>query len=130
MVVMEKIDDNPFKDILNQLLATIQDVVFRQDFKFDSDYDEQFANIYEHYKDDSKIMDTLVKLLNTGNEILEKNEAQSVSLREAGNDFFKQEKYGEAMECYNRSILMAPCPHSLDQDSNHLDFALGLVNRF
>ena len=127
---MEECDDNPFNNILNQLMVVIKDVVFHQDISSDSEYDEQFASVYKHYKDDSKIMDALVKLLDTGDEKLEKNVKQSVALRESGNDFFKQEKYGEALECYNKSILMAPCPQSLDQDSDHLDFALGLTNRF
>ena len=123
-------DDNPLKEILYQLMLVIENVVFHQDLKSDSEYDEQFANVYEHYKDDSGILDTLVKLLNPRDEALEKNGSQSVALREEGNDFFRQEKYGEALECYNRSILMAPCPHAFDHDSGHLDFALGLINRF
>ena len=53
-----------------------------------------------------------------------------MTFREAGNKFFKEERFAEALTCYNRSILSAPCPENLEEEAGeYKDLALGLVNR-
>ena len=60
----------------------------------------------------------------------EKDSQKAVTFREAGNKFFKEERFAEALTCYNKSILSAPCPENLEEEAGeYKDLALGLVNR-
>ena len=89
------------------------------------------VNAYENLKDKDKVKKKVNELLESFvTSSLDKNVEKSVLFRDAGNKYFKENKYQQALDCYNKSIFLAPCPRNLEQNNEEfLEFSMGLTNR-
>lgn len=113
--------------IVNSIETALDGVQFHQD-----DFDGQFKDAFKHVqKNQTNILETEIgNIFESENcEKLEKNRDKSVELREKGNKYFQSDKYLEALECYNNSVILAPCPENLDKDCKYEDLAISLTNR-
>ena len=126
---------NPFSELLEDIGESVAHFEFNQSSEHDIDYDAQFERAYDQFKDhEDKVYSKLTALLEADHsnekEEEQKDSQKSATTREAGNKYFKNEQFGEALTCYNKSILYAPCPENLEEETGeYKDLALGLVNR-
>ena len=123
---------NPFSEVIEDIVESVAHFEFNQSSEEGVDYDNQFERAYDKFKDhEDKLYRKLNSLLEADNSNEnEKDSQKAVTFREAGNKFFKEEKFAEAMTCYNKSILFAPCPENMEEEAGEFkDLALGLVNR-
>ena len=123
---------NPFSEVLEDIVESVAHFEFNQSSEDDVDYDNQFERAYDQFKDhEDKVYMKLNALLETDNSNEnEKDSQKAVTFREAGNKYFKEEKFAEALTCYDKSILFAPCPKNMEEEAGEFkDLALGLVNR-
>ena len=123
---------NPFIEVLEDILESVMHFEFKQSSEDDIDYDNQFERAYDQFKDqENKVHRKLTSLLEADNsKENEKDSQKAVTFREAGNKFFKEERFAESLTCYNKSILSSPCPENLEEEAGeYKDLALGLVNR-
>ena len=122
-----------FSDLIAEIVDTLADVEFDQSGGDDRDYDGQFAKAYECFRrtaGDGFVEKLAVLFGANDSEGDKKSVEQSVAFREAGNKFFKAEKYGEALACYNKAVFSTPCPDNMEEEAaTFVDFALSLVNR-
>ena len=121
-----------FSDLIAEIVDTLADVEFDQSGGDSCDYDGQFAKAYECFKrtaGDGFVEKLAVLFDANDSEGDQKSVEKSVAFREAGNKYFKAEKYGEALVCYNKSVFSAPCPDNMEEEATFVDFALSLVNR-
>ena len=124
-------DSLPFSDIVNDIINTLDEKNFSQKFASDNAYDDLLVNAYENLKDKDKVKKKVNELLESFvTSSLDKNVEKSVLFRDAGNKYFKENKYQQALDCYNKSIFLAPCPRNLEQNNEEfLEFSMGLTNR-
>ena len=123
---------NPFSDVLEDIVESVAHFEFNQSSEDGVNYDNQFDRAYDQFKDhEDKVYRKLNALLEADNSNEnEKDSQKAVTFREAGNKYFKEEKFAEALTCYNKSILFAPCPENMEEEAGEFkDLALGLVNR-
>ena len=125
---------NPFSEVLEDILDIVLPLDLNQSNENDIDYDTQFKRAYDQFKDHehevySKLTVLLEADIDNAKETEQKDSQKAVTFREAGNKYFKEEKFAEALSCYNKSIFYAPCPENLEEGGEFVDFALGLVNR-
>ena len=123
---------NPFSEVLEDIVESVAHFEFIQSSEDDVDYDNQFERAYDQFKDhEDKVYRKLNALLEADNSNEnEKDSQKAVTFREAGNKYFKEEKFAEALTCYNKSILSSPCPENMEEEAgDYKDLALGLVNR-
>ena len=117
-------------ELLNNIEAALDDVQFHQD---NQDYDGQFREAFKYlHKDQSNILETQLKNVfdSESGDKIKKNREISVELREKGNKYFQSDKFLEALECYNRSVILAPSPENIGEgDCKYEDFAICLTNR-
>ena len=119
--------DNPFSDIALTIQSLIEDKLNLTDI---DSYDEVFSQAYQLIHSDSSCQERLRSLVeNHNNEALVKNPSKAAKYREEGNRYFQQQKYSEALDCYNHAVLVAPSPESFKQQTDFQDFALSLTNR-
>ena len=119
--------DNPFSDIAVIIKSLIEDKLSWTDVE---SYDEIFRQAYQLIHKDSSCQERMRSLVeNHNNESLVKDPTQAVKYREEGNKYFQQQKYSEALDCYNRAALVSPSPETFSQHSDFQDFALSLTNR-
>jgi len=124
-------DSLPFSDIVNDIINTLDEKNLSQKFASDNAYDDLLVNAYENLKDKDKVKKKVNELLESFvTSSLDKNVEKSVLFRDAGNKYFKENKYQQALDCYNKSIFLAPCPRNLEQNNEEfLEFSMGLTNR-
>ena len=124
-------DSLPFSDIVNDIINTLDEKNLSQKFASDNAYDDLLVNTYENLKDKDKVKKKVNELLESFvTSSLDKNVEKSVLFRDAGNKYFKENKYQQALDCYNKSIFLAPCPRNLEQNNEEfLEFSMGLTNR-
>ena len=124
-------DSLPFSDIVNDIINTLDEKNLSQKFASDNAYDDLLVNAYENLKDKDKVKKQVNELLESFvTSSLDKNVEKSVLFRDAGNKYFKENKYQQALDCYNKSIFLAPCPRNLEQNNEEfLEFSMGLTNR-
>ena len=124
------ISSNPFSEVIEDIVDTVGHFEFNQSPE-DIDYDNQFERAYDQFKDqEEKVYRKLNALLEADNSSEnEKDSQNAVTFREAGNKYFKEEKFAKALTWYNKSILSAPCPENMKEAGEYKDLALGLVNR-
>ena len=124
-------DSLPISDIVNDIINTLDEKNLSQKFASDNAYDDLLVNAYENLKDKDKVKKKVNELLESFvTSSLDKNVEKSVLFRDAGNKYFKENKYQQALDCYNKSIFLAPCPRNLEQNNEEfLEFSMGLTNR-
>ena len=123
-------ETQPFSDILHTIKTLIEPTIKCRDIE-SKDYDKVFREAYSVIHLDESCAEKLRTLIQTKNaEALVKDAVQAVKFRDEGNKYFKEEKYSEALNCYNQSLLVAPCPQHFKQKTNFEEFALSLTNRF
>ena len=123
---------DPFREVLEDISESVAHFEFNQSSEHEIDYDNQFERAYDQFKDhEDKVYRKLNALLEADNSNEnEKDSQKAVKFREAGNKYFKEEKFAEAMTCYDKSILFAPCPENMEEEAAEFkELALGLVNR-
>ena len=123
---------NPFSEVLEDIAESVAHFEFNQSSEDDVDYDNQFERAYDQFKDhEDKVYRKLNALLEADNSNEnEKDSQKAVKFREAGNKYFKEEKFAKALTCYNKSILSCPCPENMEEEAGeYKDLALCLVNR-
>ena len=123
---------NPFSDVLEDIVESVAHFEFNQSSEDGVNYDNQFDRAYDQFKDhEDKVYRKLNALLEADNSNEnEKDSQKAVTFREAGNKYFKEEKFAKALTCYNKSILSSPCPENMEEEAGEFkDLALGLVNR-
>ena len=126
---------NPFSELIEDIVESVAHFEFIQSYENDVDFDAQFERAYDQFKDHEdnvyKKITALLEANNTNEKEEELKDSQkALAYREAGNKYFKNEKFAEALTCYNKSIFFAACPESLDEETGeYTDLALGLVNR-
>ena len=125
------ISSNPFKEVLEDIEESVGHFEYIQSSEKDIDYDNQFERAFDQFKDqEEKVYRKLNALLEADNSSEnEKDSQNAVTFREAGNKYFKEEKFAKALTWYNKSILSAPCPENMKEAGEYKDLALGLVNR-
>ena len=126
---------NPFSELLEDIVESVAHFEFNQSSEHDIDFDAQFGRAYDQFKDrEDKVYSKLTALLEADHsnekEEEQKDSQKAATIRDAGNKYFKNEKFAEALTCYNKSIFYAPCPEDLEEAAGeYKDLALGLVNR-
>ena len=120
---------NPFSDIAVSLRSLIEDKLTWRDSDMEN-YDDVFRQAYQLLHEDSSCQERMRSLIeNHNNEALVKDPSQATKYREKGNKYFQQQKYSEALDCYNRAVLVAPSPQTFKQQTDFQEFALSLTNR-
>jgi len=131
LLVMEMEQEvKPFTEVLNIIKTLIETTVQEFDCQ---DYDKLFCDAYRVLQQDDSCQDKIRTLIESSDEdedALIKDKVQAAKLREEGNEYFKSEKYSEALNCYNQSVMIAPCPQTSKHQTDFVDFALSLTNRF
>ena len=124
---------DPFREVLKDISKSVAHFEFIQSSEDDIDYDNQFERAYDQFKDhEEKVYRKLTVLLEAdyNHEEELKDSQKAVAFREAGNKYFKEEKFAKALTCYNKSILSSPCPENMEEEvGDYKDLAFGLVNR-
>ena len=119
---------NPFSDIAEIIKSLIEDKLNWGDI---DSHDEVFRQAYHLLHNDSSCQERLRSLVEDhNNEALVKDASEAAKYREEGNKHFQRQKYSEALDCYNQSVLISPSPETFKQPTDFRDFALSLTNRF
>ena len=119
--------DNPFSDIAVTIQSLLEDKLNLTDIE---SYDEVFRQAYQHLHTDSSCQERMRSLVeNHNSEALAKDPTEAAKYREEGNRYFQQQKYSEALDCYNQAALVSPSPETFKQQTDFQDFALSLTNR-
>ena len=89
---------NPFSEVIEDIVESVAHFEFNQSSEDGVDYDNQFERAYDQFKDhEEKVYRKLTVLLEAdyNHEEELKDSQKAVAFREAGNKYFKEEKFAK-----------------------------------
>ena len=118
----------PLSDIVQSIKTLIEPGIQSRDSR---EYDKLFSEAHHLIHSDQSCLDRLRTLIESNKEDAPvKDASKATEYRDKGNKYFQKENYSEALNCYNQSLMVSPCPENFKQQSDFVEFALSLTNRF
>ena len=119
---------NPFGDVIEEIHSILKEN--DQNIEFLKPVDEEFCRAYNLLHNDESVQKRFDQLLISSMENDEKKDIEkSIKFREEGNKLFREGKFSECLNCYNNSIMLAPCSTNFEEENDSVDFAMSLTNR-